>query len=117
MSDASPFDPHGTLGQVPDGWWLVLQCQCGRSARIPRGLLAEAHRPQTRVSDLLTRLRCMTCRASPVSAEWMDNPAGHTAGGGYDGARRVPLALNSTNCEAVTVHMAAPRRSRRVPSV
>ncbi|GAA0574404.1 hypothetical protein GCM10009416_11370 [Craurococcus roseus] len=92
-ADPPPFVPDVTLDLVDAGWWLELRCACGRMTQVPHRLLARAHGPRARVPGLLARFRCRTCGGPPVSAEWIDNPAGGAPGSGYPPKRRVPLRL------------------------
>lgn len=58
---------------------------------MPHRLLVRAHGPRSLVPGLLARFRCRTCGEPPVSAEWIDNPAGGAPGSGYPPKRRVPM--------------------------
>ena len=93
MPDDLPFVPDATLDLVDHRWWLDLRCACGRSTSIPHKLLTKRHGAFARVPDLLARLRCSQCGTSPITAGWIDNPAGGAFGSGYPPNRRVPLAL------------------------
>jgi hypothetical protein len=95
MPDAPPpFVPDATLAEVAPGWWLELRCaSCVRPTRWPRALLVEAYGVEASVPALLARLRCQTCWGRPVTARWVDSPAGGAHGSGCAPKRRVPLAL------------------------
>ena len=61
--------------------------------QVPHKLLVRMHGPQAWVPGLLARMRCRTCRKRPITAEWVDSPAGGASGSGNPPKKRVPLAL------------------------
>jgi hypothetical protein len=83
-----PFDAPGTIGI---GWWLRVRCRCERTTDFPVPLLIRRHGPRARAPELLARMRCGGCGARPVSADYIDHPAGGAKGSGYPPPRRVPV--------------------------
>jgi cytochrome c-type biogenesis protein CcmH/NrfF len=80
-----PFD---TLAAHPDHW-LVVRCACERRAYLPTKMLARQHGAETRLQDIVARLRCQQCGARPIEAELRDDVQTSASGyaRGYPGGR------------------------------
>ncbi len=62
------------------GTWLELRC-CQGVTYVPVKLLSGAAHPQTRLRDVLGRMRCKVCHDRPARAALVENPAASGNGG------------------------------------
>ena len=98
MADASPTDLPGLLAaRIGDllGWWLEVECGCGRSASFPFRWMVEVRNiPADRCLAEVMPKRCSKCGNRPVAFALTDDPAGTASGyGGSDPGKRVSLPV------------------------
>jgi hypothetical protein len=72
-------------------WWLELRCGCGHLAYYPLRLLAAERGWQTPLGDVLPRLRCGQCHATPARIDLVASPADDAMGAPGPGGLRLEL--------------------------
>lgn len=84
---------RATLAELPPRWALVVTCPCRRGHSAAVWFLVDCYGWDATLGRLLSRMRCRTCKAQPVSAVLREAPPPGRGTGGSWTPREAPVAV------------------------